>query len=74
MRQNMFQKAACDGKETFDRATANRVAREHNASRNVRKHRKRVATAFECPYCGHWHIGTNKTPTRRPQCRPMTEE
>lgn len=39
--------AACEGKEKFDRATANMVARKS----------KTPVDTFKCRNCGHWHIG-----------------
>lgn len=40
--------SACLGKEKFDRATANLVAR---------KTRKVALVAYRCRCCGHWHVG-----------------
>lgn len=59
------QAAMCAGKETFDRATASRVAREHNASRRgtgnrQKKTPKDAVSAFECRCCGKWHVGKER--------------
>lgn len=56
--------AMCYGKQSFDRATASRVAREHNAPRPLsvrgrsRKDKKPEVSAFRCACCGHWHVGS----------------
>lgn len=57
-----IRQAACAGKQAFDRATANRVARETNQSRATgantkRKTQKPRADAYKCKFCGHWHVG-----------------
>ena len=63
--------AACAGKQPFDRATAGRVCRDHNAmlkgcDKRGRKARKRTPVVpFACPHCGHWHVGTPKKETHR---------
>jgi hypothetical protein len=54
----------CQGKEKYDRATANRV---------VRGTRVAGLSSFKCDCCGHWHIGTLRPApslkTRRPRNR-----
>lgn len=43
--------ATCNGKEQYNRATANLV---------VRKTKKIKLNAYLCPFCKHWHIGNNE--------------
>lgn len=43
--------ATCDGKEQYDRATANMIAR---------KTRKVKLKTYLCPFCRYWHIGKNE--------------
>lgn len=43
--------ATCRGKEQYDRATANLIAR---------KSKKAKLNTYLCPFCNHWHVGKNE--------------
>ena len=43
--------ATCHGKQPYDRATANLVAR---------KTKKAILLTYQCPFCRHWHVGKNE--------------
>lgn len=43
--------ATCNGKEQYDRATANMIAR---------KSKRAKLNTYLCPFCGHWHVGKNE--------------
>lgn len=43
--------ATCVGKEKYDRATANMIAR---------KTKKTKLNTYLCPFCQHWHVGKNE--------------
>lgn len=67
------QYAMCRGKESYDRATASRVVREtkqranrgRQAGRDIEPSKLRIS-AYECPFCGHWHIGS---PDKKPSAK-----
>jgi hypothetical protein len=49
----------CTGKWAFDERLAVREAKRHTTQRGVPKE------AYDCPFCGLFHIGRRVSPSRR---------